>query len=51
MQGKYSPSVTNRVVYTGLPKGKHTVRVFLVRNNHANYANEGAKRTLTFTVR
>jgi len=49
--GLYSPSVTNVVTYTGLPKGKHKVTVFLVRNDHANYPNAGAKKTITFTVR
>ena len=49
VQGKYSPSVTNAVTYTGLPKGKHTITVFLVRNNHTNYP--GAKKTLRFTVK
>jgi ABC-type amino acid transport substrate-binding protein len=51
VQGKYSPSVTNKVTYTGLPNGKHTVTVFLVRNNHANYPNAGARKTITFTVK
>ncbi|MEA2217887.1 MAG: hypothetical protein QOJ35_513 [Solirubrobacteraceae bacterium] len=51
VDGMYSPSVTNKVVYTGLPKGRHTITVFLVRNSHANYKNSGAKKTLTFTVR
>lgn len=51
VQGKYSPSVTNVVTYKGLPKGKHTVTVFLVRNNHANYPNAGAKKTITFTIK
>jgi hypothetical protein len=51
VNGKYSPSVNNKVTYTGLPKGKHHVTVFLVRNNHANYPNSGAKKTLTITVR
>ena len=49
VQGKYSPSVTNAVTYTGLPKGKHTITVFLVRNNHTNYP--GATKTLRFTVK
>lgn len=49
--GKYSPSVNDKVTYTGLPKGKHKVTVFLVRNNHANYPNAGAHKTLTFTVK
>jgi hypothetical protein len=51
VQGKYSPSVTNAVTYTGLPKGKHKVTVYLVRNNHANYPNAGAKKTITFKVK
>jgi hypothetical protein len=51
VQGKYSPSVNNKVTYTGLPKGKHTVTVFLVKNSHANYKNAGAKKTITFTVK
>lgn len=50
VNGKYSPSVNDRVVYTGLPKGKHTITVFLVKNSHANYGNSGAKKTITFTV-
>ena len=51
VQGKYSPSVTNKVTYKGLPKGKHKVTVFLVKNNHSNYSNSGAKKTITFTVK
>lgn len=51
VQGKYSPSVTNAVTYTGLPKGKHTVVVHLVKNNHADYGNSGASKKLTFTVK
>jgi hypothetical protein len=51
VQGKYSPSVTNAVTYTGLPKGKHKLTVFLVKNNHSNYSNSGAKKTITFTVK
>jgi hypothetical protein len=50
VQGMYSPSVNNKVVYRHLPKGKHTLTVFLVRNNHANYPNSGAKKTIRFTV-
>ncbi|HEY1537841.1 MAG TPA: hypothetical protein VGF63_00480 [Solirubrobacteraceae bacterium] len=51
VQGKYSPSVTNKVTYTGLPKGKHTVTVYLVHNDHSNYANASAHKTITFTVK
>ena len=43
--------MTDKVTYTSLPKGKHKVTVFLVRNDHANYPNAGAKKTITFTVR
>jgi hypothetical protein len=48
VQGKYSPSVTNKVTYTGLPNGKHKVTVYLAKNDHSNY---GAKKTITFTVK
>jgi hypothetical protein len=51
VQGKYSPSVNNKVVYRGLPKGKHRVTVFLVKNDHSNYRNRGARKTITFTVK
>jgi hypothetical protein len=50
VQGKYSPSVTNKVTYRHLPKGKHKVTVFLVRNDHSNYPNKGAKKTITFRI-
>ena len=50
-QGKYSPSVTNQVTYTGLPKGKHTIVVHLVMNNHSNYSAKSATKKLTFTVK
>ena len=46
--GKYSPSVTPSVTYTGLPKGKHTGRVFIVNNDHSN---TGSSAKLVFTVK
>ena len=46
--GKYSPSVTPSVTYTGLPKGKHTAAVFIVNNDHSN---TGASAKLVFTVK
>jgi hypothetical protein len=49
VQGKYSPSVSNTVAYKGLPKGMHTVTVFLVNNDHSNF--KGAKKTITFRVK
>jgi hypothetical protein len=46
--GKYSPSVTPSITYKNLPKGKHTVKVWLANNDHSNV---GASATRTFTVR
>jgi len=46
--GKYSPSVTPSVTYTGLPKGQHTAMVFIVNNDHSN---TGASAKLVFTVK
>ncbi len=45
--GKYSPSVATTITYKNLPKGKHTLTVFLVRNDHSNL---GPKASVTFTV-
>ena len=49
VDGKYSPSVAKSITYRHLPKGRHTVKVFLVKNDHSNY--RGATSTLRFTVR
>jgi hypothetical protein len=46
--GKYSPAVAKSITYSKLPKGKHTLTVFVVRNDHSNY---GAKAKIAFTVR
>lgn len=46
--GKYSPAVTPTITYTGLPKGKHTARVFIVNNDHSD---TGSSATLVFTVK
>lgn len=46
--GKYSPSVTPSVTYTGLPKGTHLARVFIVNNDHSN---TGASAKFVFTVK
>ena len=45
--GKYSPSVTPTITYTGLPAGKHTALVYLVNNDHSN---TGAVAKLVFSV-
>jgi len=50
-EGKYSPSATPSVTYTGLPKGKHTVEVYLAQNNHAPYKGKGTEKSLTFRVK
>jgi hypothetical protein len=46
--GKYSPAVTPSITYRNLPKGEHTLTVFLVNNDHSN---NGAKSTVTFWVK
>ena len=47
VDGKYSPSVTPGITYTNLPKGEHTLKVFLVDNLHTNL---GPMAETTFTV-
>lgn len=49
VQGKYSPAVAPTITYKGLPRGKHTLKVFLVNNDHTNV--RGATDTIRFTVR
>jgi hypothetical protein len=46
--GKYSPAVTPSITYRLLPKGKHTLVVFLANNDHSPV---GPKSSVTFTVR
>lgn len=46
--GKYSPAVTPTITYAGLPKGKHTARVFIVNNDHSD---TGSSAKLVFTVK
>jgi hypothetical protein len=46
--GKYSPAVTRTITYSKLPKGRHTITVFLVNNDHSN---TGTKAKIAFTVR
>lgn len=45
--GVYSPAVKPTITYRNLPKGKHTLKIFLARNNHENFKSA----TTTFTVR
>ena len=47
VDGTYSPAVKPTITYRNLPKGKHTLKVFLAANNHQN----GKSATITFTVR
>lgn len=46
--GKYSPSVAPTITYKGLPKGKHTLAVYLANNNHTN---AGGVAQVSFTVK
>jgi hypothetical protein len=46
--GHYSPSVTTGITYKRLPKGKHTLEVYLANNNHTNV---GVESKLKFTVK
>ena len=46
--GKYSPSVTPQITYTGIPAGEHTLVVDLANNDHSD---QGQKATTTFTVK
>jgi hypothetical protein len=36
IQGKYSPAVLPTITYAHLPKGKHTLKVYVVNNDHSN---------------
>jgi hypothetical protein len=46
--GTYSPAVADTITYKHLPKGMHTLKVFLVHNDHSNY--KGATAKITFQV-
>jgi hypothetical protein len=46
--GKYSPAVLPTITYWHLPKGKHTLTVFVVNNNHSN---TGVKTTTSVWVK
>ncbi len=48
VNGKYSPSVAPTIMYTGVPKGKHNLEVYLANNDHSN---TGVEASTTFTVR
>lgn len=48
VNGKYSPSVAPMIMYTGVPKGKHTLEVYLANNDHSN---TGVEASTTFTVK
>jgi uncharacterized protein (DUF2147 family) len=48
VNGTYSPAVADTITYKHLPKGTHTLKVFLVHNDHSNYP--GATAKITFRV-
>lgn len=47
VQGKYSPAVMPTITYKGLPPGEHTLKVFVVNNDHSE---TGTEAETTFTV-
>jgi hypothetical protein len=47
VNGKYSPSVMRTITYSGVPKGKHKLEVYLANNDHSN---TGVEASTTFTV-
>ncbi len=48
VEGKYSPSVTGKITYKDIPKGKHTLKVELANNDHSP---AGASASETITVK
>ena len=48
VNGKYSPSVTPTITYTGLSKGTHNLEVYLANNDHSN---TGVEARVSFTVK
>ena len=47
VDGQYSPSTEPTITYTGLPKGEHTLEVYLANNDHTD---TGTEAVTTFTV-
>jgi hypothetical protein len=47
VDGKYSPSVTPTITYKGIPKGEHTLEVYLANNDHSD---TGVEAKADFTV-
>jgi hypothetical protein len=48
VDGQYSPSTEPTITYTGLPKGEHTLEVYLANNDHTE---TGAEASTTFEVK
>jgi hypothetical protein len=46
--GRYSPATKPTIVYRGLPRGRHTLIVFLANNDHTN---TGVRAQTKFTVK
>lgn len=47
VDGKYSPNVKPQMSYQGIPEGEHTLKVFLVNNDHSD---TGTEDEVKFTV-
>jgi hypothetical protein len=47
VDGQYSPSTEPTITYTGIPKGEHTLEVYLAENDHTD---TGVTAETSFTV-
>lgn len=48
VDGQYSPSTEPTITYSGLPKGEHTLEVYLANNDHSD---TGVEATTSFEVK
>jgi hypothetical protein len=48
VDGQYSPSTEPTITYSGIPKGEHTLEVYLANNDHSD---TGVEASTTFEVK
>lgn len=48
VDGQYSPSTEPTITYAGIPKGEHTLEVYLANNDHSD---TGVEASTTFEVK
>jgi hypothetical protein len=48
VDGQYSPSTEPTITYSGLPKGEHTLEVYLANNDHSD---TGVEASTSFEVK